>query len=303
MTQEEKIESYKDVIIKLYEIEGRTVSYISSLLDLQRNKLSAKIREWNLVKAQPRHVWPSTQKFINKHKAYIISQIRNNIPIYEIADSLGVSSPKLSYVIKLDSELSKEIEYHNSKKVNKRKEESKRKIQFDDLDGEIWKEILGFNGYYVSNMGRFKRYLPGLDCYHLLECSVNPRSGRLYVSLINSDGEHKNMIAARIVAHTFCEGYSDINNTVDHIDGNILNNKASNLEWVSQAENNRRKPRDKGVHEAYSKHGKFKYILLDSKYQFKTIRSLAKFLGVSETQAHRYIDGECNLKRKIELIY
>lgn len=73
MTQEEKIESYKDVIIKLYEIEGRTVSYISSLLDLQRNKLSVKIREWNLVKAQQKHIWPSTQKFINKNKAYIIS--------------------------------------------------------------------------------------------------------------------------------------------------------------------------------------------------------------------------------------
>lgn len=44
----------------------------------------------------------------------------------------------------------------------------------------------------------------------------------------------------RIVAEAFCQGKTDEKNTVDHKDGNKLNNHKDNLEWVSQAENNRR---------------------------------------------------------------
>lgn len=35
-------------------------------------------------------------------------------------------------------------------------------------------------------------------------------------------------------------------------------------------------------------------IILDDKYEFKTIVALAKFLGKSETQISRYINGETN---------
>lgn len=93
----------------------------------------------------------------------------------------------------------------------------------------------------------------------------------------------------RLVAHAFCEGFSEIRNTVNHIDGNKFNNKASNLEWVSQSENN------KHAYTALSRPvniGKpIDYIIsYKDKYQFKTVASFARFIGKSETQARRWIE-------------
>lgn len=43
-------------------------------------------------------------------------------------------------------------------------------------------------------------------------------------------------LVSRLVAMTWCDGYAD-GMTVNHIDGNPMNNNASNLEWVSLREN------------------------------------------------------------------
>lgn len=52
------------------------------------------------------------------------------------------------------------------------------------------------------------------------------------------DGEVKTLLVARLVALTWCDGYTD-DMTVNHIDGDTLNNSAANLEWVTQGDNNR----------------------------------------------------------------
>lgn len=131
----------------------------------------------------------------------------------------------------------------------------------------------------------------------------NKNSRRPYIALISIEGKRKNLMAARIVAHAFCEGYSEVCNTVDHLDMDVANNNAENLAWVSQAENNRRKNLVYKGHISYCKNGKFKEIILNDTYHFKTIRALAKFLQVSETQCHRYISGETKFNGKIKLIY
>ena len=53
------------------------------------------------------------------------------------------------------------------------------------------------------------------------------------------DGKEKTYLVARLVAMAWCHGYRE-GLTVDHIDGNPENNRASNLEWVSLADNIRR---------------------------------------------------------------
>jgi hypothetical protein len=67
---------------------------------------------------------------------------------------------------------------------------------------------------------------------------VNIGSGYLYVNLYNSSGR-KTVSVHRIVAKHFVSGQCD-NLVVDHIDGNSTNNKASNLQWITQTENIRK---------------------------------------------------------------
>ena len=64
MTQKEKIEMLKETITFLYEKEGRSKSYISRLLCVDRKTLVYKINEWSLIKANISYMKPSTLKFL-----------------------------------------------------------------------------------------------------------------------------------------------------------------------------------------------------------------------------------------------
>ena len=68
MTQKEKIEMLKETITFLYEKEGRSKSYISRLLCVDRKTLVYKINEWGLIKANISYMKPSTLKFLNRNK-------------------------------------------------------------------------------------------------------------------------------------------------------------------------------------------------------------------------------------------
>ena len=300
----DKIIRLKNTISILYEKEGRSKSYISRLLELDRKLLTNQIKEWGMVQGNSHFLTPSTKKFINKNSSFIVSQLEKGTPITEIAKQLNISRDKLNYIIEKDDNLTKAKNEANLNKINKKISKGQEINYFEDLPNEIWKPILGFDGYFVSNMGRFKKYLITYNCYTLLTCAPNSRNGRLYIALINNAGKTKNLIAARVVGHAFCEGYSETNNTIDHLDNDFTNNKAENLQWVPQSINNERAyKRGKNKAVGYKKNGKFKEIVLNDKYSFKTITALAKFLGVSETQVNRYITGECSFDGKIKLIY
>lgn len=303
MTQKETMNLYKTIISNLYEEEGRNISYIARLIGVNRSSLSKQIRDWGLTKAQKRHLNPSTQKFINKYSSLIIARMKANISIKEIAQELNISQDRLYYLINNDSKLTAEKEQYFARIHNKNIDQNQEQHYFEDLPNEEWKEIMGFPNYYVSNKGRFKKYLVSYDCFKLLATIPNKNNQRPYIGLINKEGKRKNLMAARIVAHAFCEGHSEACNTVDHLDMNVANNNAENLAWVTQAENNRRKNLVYKGHTSYCRNGKFKEIVLNDTYHFKTIRALAKFLQVSETQCHRYISGETNFNGKIKLIY
>lgn len=311
MTQEEKIEMLKETIIQLYEKEGKSQVYISDLLKINRKILGMKIKEWGVIKADERHLTPSNQKFLNKNRKIIIDMLDSDCSMTEISEKIGKSRYSvLKTFIQNDRELLHHYNQHKNRlknrteeRIQKLKDESSLIYDFEDLEDEVWKDVLGFENYQVSNMGRVRRYSKRYKSYHLVKTTVNAHSGYVYVSLFNGD-TRKNFALARLVAHAFVPGYSEHNNTVDHKDTDKSNNKATNLEWVSQKENTARSfahGRKKSV--AYSKTGKFKEIIVDEKYHFKTITALAKFFNVSETQAHRYIDGETKIERKIEIIY
>lgn len=107
------------------------------------------------------------------------------------------------------------------------------------LPGEIWRPIPHFPGYAISSLGRFRtKRWP--------RTSFTPKrnKGEVYARVMM--GSRQLQAVHRLVALTFCHkpsgwSWEDPSKwTVDHVDGDPENNEASNLEWVTQAENIRR---------------------------------------------------------------
>ena len=113
---------------------------------------------------------------------------------------------------------------------------------------EAWKSVAGYEGLYeVSDCGNVRnvgwssveksRYgKPRIVCHRqrLLKAGKTKR-GYLLVVLCKNGKKTSHMVH-RLVATAFCEKKTGCD-VVNHIDNNKENNRASNLEWVTQKEN------------------------------------------------------------------
>ena len=126
--------------------------------------------------------------------------------------------------------------------------------------------------------------------FHLIKPCPNKNNGRLYVRISNKE-KSKNLQVARLVGLAFVNGNDREHNTINHKDGNINNNKASNLEWLSQAQNNKHSYDTLNRSIVNKKRYHFSVILYKNKYEFKTVASFSRFLNKSETQTRRYLDN------------
>ncbi len=310
MNANEKCEFLKDTIFQLYSKEGRPFSYISKLLKINRKNISEKIKEWNFpLPESKKHLSPSKQKLLNKYKNLIISRFNNDVKITLILKETKLDSRMLIKFCEIDEDL-KEARDKYKERIRKKTLVSKEKsmqnssydYDFEDLENEIWKDILNYPGYMVSNMGRIKSYKKEYKKYMLLKLNQNTLTNRVYVSITNPEGKRKNLNVSRLVAHAFIEGYSEEKNTVNHKDGDVTNNKSSNLEWTTQSENNTHSYRSLGRKKIFPNDKKyfFKKILYKNKYEFKTISAFTRFIGKSPTQIRRYLDNP--EKHEIKLI-
>ena len=93
-----------------------------------------------------------------------------------------------------------------------------------------WQLIDGFD-YEVSDLGQVRNLHTG----HVLKPYDNC-TGYKKVSL-RKDGKTHRLYVHRLVAMAFVEGYSEENNTVDHIDACRSNNTAGNLQWMTLEDN------------------------------------------------------------------
>ena len=110
---------------------------------------------------------------------------------------------------------------------------------------ELWRPIKGYEGLYdVSDQGRVRRnavpiWHPAYGGYGYIrrERILRQRTDSVGYLVVGPcrDGKRKLKRVHRLVAEAFVPG--DHSLTVNHIDGNKLNNVRSNLEWVSRADN------------------------------------------------------------------
>lgn len=105
---------------------------------------------------------------------------------------------------------------------------------------EEWKQIEGFEFYYVSNLGRVKstRRWSGTKFYNrekIMSLHKHKTKGYIYVS-ISKNNKNYNLRVHRLVALAFISNPKN-KLQVNHIDGNKENNCVNNLEWVTNKEN------------------------------------------------------------------
>lgn len=104
------------------------------------------------------------------------------------------------------------------------------------LHMEEWRSIRGFKDYYVSNLGRIlskNNKVRASD--KILKPTFNKKRGYFWV-MLHGVGRRRNLSLHRLVAQAFTPN-PDNKPVVNHIDNDTTNNKASNLEWVTQQEN------------------------------------------------------------------
>lgn len=97
----------------------------------------------------------------------------------------------------------------------------------------IWKKIDGYN-YLINALGEVKNIKTG----KIKAPFINKSNGYLTIDLWK-DNKSRKVTIHRILAETFIPN-PDNKPTVDHKDGNRLNNSLSNLRWATYSEQNSR---------------------------------------------------------------
>lgn len=219
MNKIERIKQLEKAIYQLYVKEGRSLNYIQNLLELDKQELKKFIEENNWVQENQRYLKPSEKKFLGNSRTYIKSRLDINEPIDIIVKDMKINKSYLLEIIKKDEVLNQAYKEYKNRNLQKEYIELST-----DLTNEEWKPILGYN-YLASNKGRIK----SLETDEIIKPFKNYSNQQVYIRINN-----KNLKLARIIAHCFCEGFSVEQNQVNHKDGNTLNNKAENLEWVGK---------------------------------------------------------------------
>lgn len=105
-----------------------------------------------------------------------------------------------------------------------------------------WADVIGYEGLYeVSTDGRVRtvQHVTNGHVIRSRELTISVYKSQRYARVrLYKNGKSKDLVVHRLVAEAFIPN-PERKPQVNHIDGNKRNNSVSNLEWCTQAENNR----------------------------------------------------------------
>ena len=158
---------------------------------------------------------------------------------------------------------------------------------------EKWKAIAGFDGCYeVSDLGNVRsidRILSDGRTYKgRVLAQKTTTNGRKQVHL-SKDGIARWLNVARLVAVAFCHGYFD-GAVVNHKDENKLNNRADNLEWVTQSYNCKYGHRNDTMIE--QRRHEVQSVIGSVIQTYHSIRSASRITGISAAHICQCCKGE-----------
>lgn len=158
---------------------------------------------------------------------------------------------------------------------------------------EIYKPIPNLNDYFASDLGNIMHRNKVLKPF----LNRKPHSKRLVHKVRIGTKQYS---VARLVASAF---YGDSNLTVNHINGNTLDNRASNLEWCS-LKDNIKKGYETGLYQSIMKPIKLTIKETNETLCFKGIGECERYLGIHyDYFSKRIKKGQFeNKKYKWELI-
>lgn len=169
-----------------------------------------------------------------------------------------------------------------------------------NLDGEIWKDIPDYEGIYeASNLGRIRThknkttYTKRHGARHWTSKIMKGRGDNYTTGKrvgLWKDGKVKDWLVARLVAITFLGKPKGKVNTVNHINGDRLDNHIENLEWLTTGDNVRH-AFDTGL----MPYPKVRLFNKDCDMTFRSMTLAAKHIG----RNHGYISLCIKKKRKV----
>lgn len=169
---------------------------------------------------------------------------------------------------------------------------------------EIWKPVPGYEGIYLaSNLGRVMRTAPakGTQIGRILAPYVT-EFGYGQISLRDKDGNSRRVFVHTVVMAAF-NGHCPIGKEVNHIDGDKLNNKLENLEYLSRSEHMRHSIDVLGLYKHKRASGKRPIIpdrdvieirRLHSTGEFSQMK-LSRMFGCSQSSIGRIIRNEVHI--------
>lgn len=169
---------------------------------------------------------------------------------------------------------------------------------------EEWRDIPEYEGIYqASSLGRV-RTCDGKTTYTelrgirhwkqrtLKQKVTKNKYGRCDARVsLWKDGKEKTVLVARVVASAF---YGNSDMTVNHKDGNSMNNSAENLEWISR-EDNIRHGFNNGLYNSIQKSVSIMNASTGIVFSFDSLSNASRYLGKNSG----YVQNAISKGRKI----